>query len=351
MPDSPPDPSPPPLVPDPGIFRNRDFALYWVSRLALTLGVMTEAVTLGWQVYAVARLDHSVRESAFYVGMVGLAQFLPYFALTLFAGQIADRIERKRIILICLSVQVVLDIALTVLALNPHAPLTAIFVVAAAFGVVRAFASPAFSAMTPMLVERRQLPKAIAWSSLSWQTGAVMGPVIAGALVAIHPAVAYGTAGVLYAVAAITVSLIRKDTTPAPTSAKALAMIREGLVYVWTNRIVFGAMSLDLAAVLLGGATALLPVFARDVLHVGASGFGLLRAVPPSARPSSPPSSPSAPSSGARGCGCWAGWRCSGWPPWGSPCRGICGCRWCFWPFSAQATPSASSCARASFRS
>ena len=271
---------PPPLVPDPGIFRNRDFALTWAARLAMTLGVMAEAVTIGWQVYAVSRVDHPVRESAFLVGMVGLVQFIPYFCLTLIAGQVADRFERKRIIMICLMSQVVLDLALVGLALHAHSPLIAIFGVAAGFGVVRAFASPAFSAMMPMLVERAVLPRAVAWSSLSWQTGSIIGPVIAGALVAIHPSVAYGAAALLYGVAAILVFMIRKNTTPQRQTGSAVAMIREGLVYVWSNRIVFGAISLDLAAVLLGGATALLPVFARDVLHVGASGFGILRAGP-----------------------------------------------------------------------
>ena len=278
-PDAPPSP-PQPLVPDPGIFRNRDFALYWLARLAITLGVMAEAVTIGWQVYAVARGDHSVRESAFLVGMVGLVQFVPYFCLTLIAGQFADRFERKRIILICLAVEAVLDLGLTGLPAHGHSPLIAIFAIAAAFGAVRAFISPAFSAMTPMLVERSILPRAIAWSSLSWQTGAIIGPVLAGALVAIHPSVAYASAAALFCVSALCVLLIRTDTTPARQSGSALAMIREGLVYVWSNRIVFGAISLDLAAVLLGGATALLPVFARDVLHVGAGGFGILRAGP-----------------------------------------------------------------------
>ena len=280
MPESPAVPPPAPLVPDPGIFRNRDFALTWAARLAMTLGVMAEAVTIGWQVYAVSRVDHSVRESALAVGMVGLVQFVPYFCLTLLAGQIADRFERKRIIVICLAAQVVLDLALVALALNAHSPLIAIFAVAAGFGVVRAFASPAFSAMMPMLVERAVLPRAVAWSSLSWQTGSIIGPVIAGALVAIHPSVAYGAAALLYGAAALLVLMIRKDTTPQHNPSSAIAMIREGLVYVWQNRIVFGAISLDLAAVLLGGATALLPVFARDVLHVGASGFGILRAGP-----------------------------------------------------------------------
>ncbi len=269
-----------PLVPDPRIFRNRDFALYWTSRFAMTLAAMAEAVTIGWQVYAVARVDHSVPHSAFLVGMVGLVQFVPYFALTLFAGQVADRYERKRIILICLAVQLLCDLALVALALQPHSPLIAVFAVAAAFGGVRAFSSPAFSAMTPMLVDRSVLPRAIAWSSLSWQTGSIIGPVIAGALVAIHPAAAYAAAAGLYAIAALAVALIRTNTTPERQSGSALAMIREGLAYVWTNRIVFGAISLDLAAVLLGGATALLPVFARDILHVGASGFGILRAGP-----------------------------------------------------------------------
>jgi MFS family permease len=173
---------------------------------------------------------------------------------------------------------VLCDIGLGVLALNPHTALLPIFMIAAVFGVTRAF--PASNALAPMLAPRAELPRALAWSSLAWQGGAVAGPMLAGILVAISPTVAYGAAALLYLGAILSVSLIRGETKPAHNGGRRMDLIKEGVAYVWGNKVVFGALSLDLFAVLLGGATALLPVFARDVLHVGASGFGVLRAGP-----------------------------------------------------------------------
>jgi len=267
-----------PLHPGGSVFRHRAYAFFWFARLLATLAVMSEAVTIGWQVYAIARTTHTVDQSAFLVGMVGLAQFAPLFALTLIAGEATDRYDRKTIMIVCLVVEVICDIALALLALQPHVSLTPIFLIAAVFGATRAF--PAHSALAPMLVPRAELPRALAWSSLAWQSGAVIGPVLAGAFVSLSPAAAYAAAAALYLGAAISASLIRGQTKPQHAGGRRLEMIREGLVYVWSNRIVFGAISLDLFAVLLGGATALLPVFAKDVLHVGAGGFGLLRAGP-----------------------------------------------------------------------
>jgi MFS family permease len=274
-------PNPPPIDPlHPGssVFRHRAFALFWAARLLSTLAVMSEAVTLGWQVYAIARQTHTVDASAFLVGMVGLAQFLPLVALTLVAGEATDRYDRKVIWIACLGVQIICDLALAVLALQPQTALAPIFLIAAVFGATRAF--PAHSALAPMLVPREDLPRSLAWGSLAWQTGAVVGPVIAGAFIGLSAAAAYLAAAALYAAAALCAALIRGRTRPDHPGGSRMELIREGLVYVWTNRVVLGALSLDLFAVLLGGATALLPVFARDVLHSSAVGFGLLRAGP-----------------------------------------------------------------------
>lgn len=270
----------PPAPPAARLLGNRDYVRFWSARFLSTVGVQIESVTLGWQVYAVARRTQSVEQSAFLVGMLGLAQFLPLFALTFLAGETADRRERKRIVLTCSAIEVVVAATLAVIAHGPPPPLAALFIAAAVFGAARAFLSPALGAMGPMLVPPPLLPKAIAWNSLAWQGGAVVGPWIGGLLCALDPFYGYVAAALLYAGSALSMSGVRTDTRPAAQPGSRLELIREGIGYVWRNKIVLGAISLDLFAVLLGGATALLPVFARDVLSVGAHGFGVLRSGP-----------------------------------------------------------------------
>jgi MFS family permease len=267
-------------LPAPSVFRHRAFAQFWASRFLLNLAVQVESVAIGWQVYALARRTLDVEHSALMVGMVGLAQFAPLFLLTLVAGTAADRFDRRMLVLICLGVETICVTALAVLALHPSPSLTPLFAIAAVFGAARAFLAPANSAMGPMLVPRDELPRAIPWNSMAWQSAAVSGPFLGGFLVAGSASLAYAAAGVLYVAAVIPLLFLRADTRPQHTFESGLAAMREGFAYVWSNKLVLGAVSLDLVAVLLGGATALLPVFARDVLHVGASGFGILRAAP-----------------------------------------------------------------------
>jgi len=267
-------------LPSTSVFRHRAFALFWVARVFSTLAVQAESVTIGWQVYSVARHTRSVEESALLVGMVGLAQFVPLFLLSLAAGAMADRRDRRAIMVACTGVEIACVLALAVLALHPGPSQTPMFAIAALFGASRAFLSPASAALGPMLVPRHELPRAISWNSLGDQGGSMVGPWIGGALCAVSPAAAYGGSAVLYGIAAGALLAVRSNTRPARQPGTGLDQIREGLVYVWTNKIVLGAISLDLFAVLLGGATALLPVFARDVLNVGAHGFGALRSGP-----------------------------------------------------------------------
>ncbi len=269
-----------PAHPSPTVFRYRAYSLFWASRVFTTLAVQAQSITIGWQVYTVARRTTGVEQGAFLVGMVGLAQFLPLFALTFVAGAIADRQDRRVIILACLALEIVAVLALAALALHPQASLLPIFAISSVFGASRAFLSPAQGAMGPMLVPREMLPRAIAWNSLGYQSAAIIGPWVGGALCAVSPLAAYlGSAG-LYAVAVGCLLMLKAQTRPAPSASSQMELIAEGLHYVWSNKIVFGAISLDLFAVLLGGATALLPVYARDVLVVGAHGFGVLRSGP-----------------------------------------------------------------------
>ncbi len=260
--------------------RYPDFSLLLVARFLSSVAMLTQSVTLGWQVYSLARLDHSIEYSSFLVGMIGLAQFVPMFAFVLLAGETADRYDRRKILLACCALQVVCSASLALLADMERPSLIGIFAVAALFGVGRAFTMPASASMAPMLVPREILPRAIGWNTLAMQGGMVLGPWLGGLLCAISVPAAYGTSALLYVAAGVAVSFIAANTQPDHKGGGRLKLIAEGLAYVWSNKIVFGAISLDLFAVLLGGVTALLPVFARDILHIGPDGFGLLRSGP-----------------------------------------------------------------------
>ena len=257
-----------------------DYLRFWLSRVSSTLAVQIQSVALGWQVYEVARETMDVARSAFFVGMIGLAAFIPVFFLALPAGEAADRYDRKTILRLCYFAETLTVLVLVAATVFGFATLPLLLALAAAFGASRAFMGPAGTALGPMLVPRRLLPRAIALNSLAWQAASIIGPALGGLLIALSPATSYGAAAGLYLLALVCISGIRGNTQPEISPGSRWALIREGVAYVWTNRIVFGAISLDLVAVLLAGATALLPVFARDVLHVGPEGFGLLRAGP-----------------------------------------------------------------------
>ncbi|HYG28068.1 MAG TPA: MFS transporter [Caulobacteraceae bacterium] len=258
----------------------RDFVFFWFSRWTAVLGVQIQSVALGWHVYELARQTMDVKRSAFMVSLIGLVSFVPVLMLALPAGETADRHNRKRILLFCYAGEISTAILLTVATLTGYAQIPLLLGAAFVFGASRAYFAPANTALGPMLVPRELLPRAIAWNSLAWQTASIAGPAIGGILVSISPAHSYGTAAALYLIATLCILCIRQSTQPQVQPGSRWALMKEGLAYVWRNKIVFGSISLDLAAVILGGATALLPVFARDVLHVGPEGFGILRASP-----------------------------------------------------------------------
>lgn len=262
------------------LLRQRNFVLYWLSRWTAVLAVQIEAVTLNWQVYEIAREHMDVKPAALMVSLLGLVTFLPVLLLFLPAGETADRRNRRGILIVCYLIEIVVAGFLLFVTWKGLAHIPLLLAIAAAFGAARAFFGPASSAMAPMLVPRHLLPRAIAASSLAWQTGSVVGPLIGGFLVAVSPTVAYSASFGLYIVAAATVFLINANTSPVVQPGSRWALMKEGLAYVWSNKIVFGSISLDLAAVILGGVTMLLPAFAKDVLEVGPHGFGMLRAAP-----------------------------------------------------------------------
>ncbi len=262
------------------LLRQRDYMLFWGARWTGGMGGLVQSVALGWQVYAVARQTMDVPQASLVLGMVGLASFLPVLLLTLPAGETADRHDRRGVLLACLAGEMATVAALIAIAYFHIGNVPLLLGVAALFGCTRVFFAPANTALGPMLVTREMLPRAIAWNSLAWQTSAIVGPALGGILVSISATLAFSAAFALYAASWLCIFFIRANTKPVVNPGSRWQLMKEGLAYVWTNKIVFGAISLDLFAVLLGGATALLPAFARDVLHAGPEGFGILRAAP-----------------------------------------------------------------------
>lgn len=256
-----------------------NFRYYWLSRLSGTIGQTALAIVLGWQVYGLARETMEIRDAAFLLGMIGAAQFVPLFLLTPVVGLVADSVDRRWIVRATTALMLVIVGALGILTYTNALSLPALFTAAVFIGVARAFAGPAYSALAPNLVPRESLPTAIAVSSIAWQVGSIAGPSVGGLLYAVHPDFAYGTIAALLAVALVGIFLIgRVPQPPVQKDHRVLARIVDGFSYVRRNRLVLATITLDLFVVLLAGATALLPIYARDILHVGASGLGFLAA-------------------------------------------------------------------------
>lgn len=239
------------------------------------------AVAIGWQVYDLARETRSIEESAFLLGIVGLVQFLPVLFLSLIGGQAADRVDRKLILMAVNLLRLGVIVGLFFASgLSTEGALIAIFSGAALIGVTNAFTPAASNALYPTLVPREELALAIAWNSLGFQVAAIAGPALGGFLYIGGPHVVYATAATISVIALISLWTMQTPKHEPRREARGFAMIVEGLRYVRDNKIVLGAISLDLIVVFFGGVTALLPVFARDVLHIGADGLGALRAAP-----------------------------------------------------------------------
>src|SRR5215217_7515137 len=262
-------------------FRIADFRFYWTARLASTIASMAMVIVIGWQVYDIARATMDIQTAALQLGLIGVVQFVPLFALSLFTGWVADRVDRRFVARASIALEASCAAALAWLTYTHSVSLLALYIVAALLGVARAFAGPALSALAPNLVPRGSLPRAIALSSIAWQSGSIAGPAIGGYLYAWQPYMPYSVSAGLFALSLLCMFLIGpKPRTAIEGSKNPWRQMIDGLHYVRENRLVLGAISLDLFAVLLGGATAMLPVFARDVLHVGPEGLGHLRAAP-----------------------------------------------------------------------
>lgn len=254
-------------------FRHGPFLRYWLARFMATFATQIVSVSVGWQIYDITR-------DPFDLGLVGIVQFAPALLLVLVTGAVADRFGRRLIMSVSAALEAVCAAALLVASFRGLVSPVPIFVVLAFFGVVRAFFGPASSSLVANLVPPEDFANAIAWNSSAWQTATIVGPVAGGLLYGLAAEASYGTAAVLMLAAAGLVLTIPKPPQHTETEQPTLSSLFDGFRYIWREKIVLGAISLDLFAVLLGGATALLPVYARDILELGPWGLGLLRAAP-----------------------------------------------------------------------
>ena len=266
------------MIPEP--LKIPDFRAFWLARLTTTIAQMAMVIVIGWQVYDIARQTMDIHQAAFQLGLIGLVQFVPLFLLTPISGWTADRLDRRVIARAVILLELLCALILFGSTWSGAISLPILFGVAALLGVARAFAGPALGAMAPNLVPRAILPNAIALSSTAWQTGAIVGPALGGLLYDVEPHLPYGFSAALFAFAAACLFTIKPLPRTALKPGSPLRQMADGLSYVRRNRLVLGAITLDLFAVLLGGATAMLPLYARDILHVGADGLGPLRAAP-----------------------------------------------------------------------
>lgn len=255
------------------MLRQRAFRLIWFSRAASTLAFQIQAVAVGWQIYALTN-------SAFQLGMVGLAQFFPMVMLNLAVGHFADRHDRRRIVSVCQFVEASACCVLAVGSFTKFLTAPGIFAAVAVIGAARAFEGPTTQALVPGLVDEPLVPQAIALSTSAFQTASIAGPAVGGFLYALGVTAPYAVATALFLSAGIFSGMVRMAPRISHREPATLKSVFSGIHFIRTRPIVLGAISLDLFAVLLGGATALLPIFAREILHTGPWGLGVLRAAP-----------------------------------------------------------------------
>jgi len=256
-------------------FRYPNFRYYMLARCLTVISTEMQALAVGWQIYS---LTHRPLD----LGLVGLAQFAPGVLLFLIAGHTADRIPRQRIIATCYGAFSICSALLLSLSIHGIASVWPIYAVLLANGVVRAFNGPAGQAFLPLLVSAEDFPNAITWSSSIYQAATVLGPTVGGIIYGTFasPIPVFSCSAAGYLIALLMVSRIRLQPIARPRMAATSEMVLEGIRYIWRNKLILGSISLDLFAVLLGGAVALLPVYARDILSVGTFGLGLLRSAP-----------------------------------------------------------------------
>nr|WP_315227877.1 MFS transporter [uncultured Albidiferax sp.] len=255
------------------LFAHRAFLRLWIARVFGTLGSQLLMLAVGWQMY-------DLTGSAWDLGLVGLLQFLPALLLALVAGHVADRVHRGRIVATCMALQALVAVTLLWVTYEQWVSREWLLAVSLVLGASRAFQMLAQQALTPLLVPPALLPQAMAMSAAGMQAATIGGPALGGAIFLAGASAVYATGVLLFGVSVVLLTGLRYDHVPPPREPMTLRSVLAGVHFIWEKKTILGAVSLDLFAVLLGGATALLPMFAKDILHTGPWGLGLLRASP-----------------------------------------------------------------------
>jgi MFS family permease len=256
--------------------RDRDLAIYLCARFLSETATLVQSVAIGWRIYEISGSPLSL-------GFIGLAQFLPRFLLSLPSGELCDRLEPRRILGASLLLEALCSGILFALTFVTHSAVWPFYAVMMLFGAARGVSDPAAQALLPFLTSTERLPKAISWDSTLWQVSVIAGPAVGGLLYALGPAAAYLTCCAAFLAAASGIAMVggrRTEPSAAATLRVRIERMKDGIRFVRSSPVISGAISLDLIAVLFGGATALLPVYARDILHAGSIGLGLLRSAP-----------------------------------------------------------------------
>ncbi len=260
--------------PSDNAFHSPAYVYYFISRVAHSFALQIVATAIGWQVYAITH-------QAVYLAYVGLAVFLPVLLLVIPAGWVADHLNRRMVSVVCLALEAVAALGLVVFSRGEQASVWPVFVYLGLLGVASAFGNPASSALVPNLLSKEALPHGISLNSMAWQTSSITGPVLGGLLYGLGPSVPYSVSLVLLAAGGLALFLMgHVNQHRNEQSEGGLKTMLAGFAFILTEPIVLGAISLDLFAVLLGGAVALMPIYASDILHLSPVGLGLLRSAP-----------------------------------------------------------------------
>lgn len=258
------------------IYRRRDLPVYLGASALSEIATLALSVAIGWTVYDLTKAPLAL-------GIVGIVQFVPMVLFTLVAGELCDRMSPRRVLVAGLALQGLCAAAFLLLSVLPQPGVEPFYAILLVFGTARAFSDPASHALLPFLLLPAQLPRAIAWNSTVWQMARIAGPALGGLAYALGPSAAYTLCGTGFLAAMLSVATLggrRAAPADPATLMDRIARVGEGIRFIRSQPIVLGAISLDLFAVLLGGSTALLPVYASDILHVGPVGLGLLRSAP-----------------------------------------------------------------------